>query len=106
MKLRLDFEVACSNLMNSHPVPFLDACLSELLCEEQRIVNQATIEYGATVNSPITVAYATQGRNKFRDIRAIQCYNSKAFGHIALDCPKKHCNYCNKQGHHISFCPI
>ena len=38
MKLRLDFEIACSNLMNHHPVPSLDACLSELLREEQRII--------------------------------------------------------------------
>ena len=38
MKLRPDFEIARSNLMNRHPVPSLDACLSELLREEQRIV--------------------------------------------------------------------
>ena len=38
MKLRPDFEIARSNLMNRHPVPSLDACLSELLLEEQRIV--------------------------------------------------------------------
>jgi len=34
MKLRSDFETARSNLMNRHPVPSLDACLSELLREE------------------------------------------------------------------------
>lgn len=34
MKLRSDFEIACSNLMNRHPVPSLDACLSKLLLEE------------------------------------------------------------------------
>ncbi|XP_031278050.1 uncharacterized protein LOC116136498 [Pistacia vera] len=34
MKLRRDLEIARSNLMNCHPVPSLDACLSELLCEE------------------------------------------------------------------------
>ncbi|XP_068639293.1 uncharacterized protein [Aristolochia californica] len=38
MKLRSDFEIARSNLMKRHPVPSLDACFSELLCEEQRIV--------------------------------------------------------------------
>ena len=38
MKLRPDFEIAHSNLMNRHPVPSLDVCLSELLREEQRIV--------------------------------------------------------------------
>ena len=37
MKLRPDFEIARSNLMNHHLVPSLDACLSELLREEQRI---------------------------------------------------------------------
>ncbi|KAJ0094210.1 hypothetical protein Patl1_16593 [Pistacia atlantica] len=37
MKLRPDFEIARSNLMNRHPVPSLDACLSEHLREEQRI---------------------------------------------------------------------
>ena len=34
MKLRPDFEIARSNMMNRHPVPSLDACLSELLREE------------------------------------------------------------------------
>ncbi|RVW45853.1 uncharacterized protein LOC104880468 [Vitis vinifera] len=34
MKLRPDFEIARSNMMNHHPVPSLDACLSELLREE------------------------------------------------------------------------
>ena len=38
MKLRPNFEIACSNLMNRHPVPSLDACLSELLREVQRII--------------------------------------------------------------------
>ena len=38
MKLRPDFEIAWSNLMNRHPVPSLDVCLNELLREEQRIV--------------------------------------------------------------------
>ena len=38
MKLRPDFEIARSNLMNCHHVPSLDACLSELLREEQRII--------------------------------------------------------------------
>ena len=34
MKLQLDFEIARSNMMNRHPVPSLDACLSEILREE------------------------------------------------------------------------
>jgi hypothetical protein len=36
--LHFDFETACSNLMNHYPVPSLDACLSELLREEQRSI--------------------------------------------------------------------
>lgn len=66
-----DFEVAHSNLMNRHPVPFLDNCLSELLREEKHIVTQVAMEYGATINSPTNVAYATQGKNKGCDMRAV-----------------------------------
>ena len=106
MKLRPDFQTACSNLMNRHPVPSLDACLSELLREEQRIVTQAAMEHRATVSAPVSVAYAAQGRHTGRDMRAVQCFSCKAFGHIARDCPKKFCNYCKKQGHIISACPI
>ena len=58
MKLRSDFEIAHSNLMKLHHVPSLDTCLSELLCEEQRIVSQAAMEHRATVSAPVTVAYA------------------------------------------------
>ena len=39
-------------------------------------------------------------------MRAVQCFSCKAFGHIAWDCHKKFCNYCKKQGHIISACPI
>ncbi|KAF5445816.1 hypothetical protein F2P56_031503 [Juglans regia] len=106
MKLRSDFETARSNLMNHHPVPSLDACLSELLREEQRIVTQAAMEHRANVSAPVSVAYAAQGRNKGRDMRDVQCFSCKSFGHIARDCPKKFCNYCKKQGHIISDCPI
>ncbi|KAJ9678122.1 hypothetical protein PVL29_022883 [Vitis rotundifolia] len=106
MKLQLDFEIARSNLMNRHPVPSLDACLSELLREEQRIVTQATMEHQANVSAPVSVAYAAHGRNKGQDMCAVQCFSCKDFGHIARDCPKKFCNYCKKQGHIISACPI
>ena len=98
MKLRPDFEIARSNLMNRHHVPSLDACLSELLREEQRIVTQAAMEHRAIVSAPVSVAYAAQGRHTGRDIRVVQCFSCKAFGHIAQDCPKKFCNYCKKQG--------
>ncbi|XP_031283759.1 uncharacterized protein LOC116142466 [Pistacia vera] len=37
MKLRLEFEATRSNLMNRNPVPSLDICFGELLCEEQRL---------------------------------------------------------------------
>jgi hypothetical protein len=106
MKLRSDFETARSNLMNRHPVPSLDACLSELLREEQRIITQAAMEHRANVSAPVSVAYATQGRNKGRNMHVVQCFSCKGFGHIARDCPKKFCNYCKKHGHIISACPI
>ncbi|KAJ9703102.1 hypothetical protein PVL29_004745 [Vitis rotundifolia] len=96
MKLRPDFEIARSNLMNRHLVPSLDACLSELLHEEQRIVTQATMEHRANISA----------LNKGRDMRVVQCFSCKDFGHISRDCPKKFCNYCKKQGHLISVCPI
>ena len=71
MKLRPDFEIARSNMMNRHPVPSLDACLSELLREEQRIVTQAAIEHRAIVSAPVSLAYAAQGRHTGRDMRAV-----------------------------------
>ncbi|KAL6332044.1 hypothetical protein AAG906_020403 [Vitis piasezkii] len=55
MKLRPDFEIEQSNLMNRHPVPSLDVCLSELLCEEQRIITQATMEHRANHRGGIRV---------------------------------------------------
>ena len=58
MKLRPDFEIARSNLMNRHPVPSLDAYLSELLREEQRIITQATMEHRPNVSAPVSVVYA------------------------------------------------
>ena len=39
-------------------------------------------------------------------MHVIQCFSCKDFGHIAWDCLKKFCNYCKKQGHIISTCPI
>ena len=77
MKLRPDFEIARSNMMNRHPVPPLDACLSELLREEQRIVTQAAMERRATVSAPVSVAYATQGRHTGRDMCVVQCFSCK-----------------------------
>ena len=93
MKLRSDFEVTHSNLMNRDSVPSLDACLSELRVE-QRIVIQVATEHRANISAPINVAYVAQGRNKGRDMRVVQFYSYKEFGHITKDCPKKFCNYC------------
>jgi hypothetical protein len=59
IKLCSDFEIIHYNMMNCHPVPSLDACLSELLCEEQRIVTQAAMEHRENVSAPVFVAYAT-----------------------------------------------
>ena len=106
MKLRPDFEIAQSNLMNRHPVPSLDACLSELLREEHRIVTQATMEHWVNVSAPVSMAYVAQGKNKGRDMHVVQCFSCKDFGHIVQDCPKKFSNYYKKQGHIISACPI
>ena len=72
MKLRPDFEIERSNMMNCHPVPSLDAYLSELLREEQYIIIQATMEHWANVSAPVSIAYAAQGQNKGRDMQAIQ----------------------------------
>ena len=80
--------------------------MSELLREEQRIVTQAAIEHRATISAPVSLAYAAQGRHTGRDMRVVQCFSCKAFGHIARDCHKKFCNYCKKQGHIISACSI
>ena len=71
MKLRPDFEIAQSNLMNRHPVPSLDACLSEILREEQCIVTQATMEHQANVSEPVSVAYAAHEQNKGQDMRVV-----------------------------------
>ena len=93
-------------MMNRHPVPSQNACLSELLREEQRIVTQAAMEHRATVSAPVSMDYAVQGRHTGRNMRVVQCFSCKPFGHIARDCPKKFCNYCKKQGHISSACPI
>ncbi|XP_027918140.1 uncharacterized protein LOC114177099 [Vigna unguiculata] len=106
MKLRSDFDATRSNLMNRDPVPTLDACLSELLREEQRIKTHTVMEQNMNSSAPVSVAYAAQGKNKPRDMRSVQCYSCKGFGHLAKDCSQKFCNYCKKRGHIISACPI
>nr|GLL46629.1 retrovirus-related Pol polyprotein from transposon TNT 1-94 isoform X1 [Ipomoea trifida] len=107
MKLRGEFEIIRSNLMNRQPVPFLDICVGELLREEQRLSTQAVLEQKAQNSAPIPVAYAAQGRPKGgRDMTKVQCYSCKNFGHIASNCTKKLCNYCKKAGYIIKECSI
>jgi len=48
MKLRFDFEATNCNFMNRNPVPTLDACLSELLCEKQRIATHVAMEHNTS----------------------------------------------------------
>ncbi|KAG6629834.1 hypothetical protein CIPAW_14G112700 [Carya illinoinensis] len=103
MKLRPEFEVTRSNLMNRDPVPSLDVCFGELLREEQCLATQATYQHDKMI--PNVVAYAAHGKGKGRDMRNIQCFSCKEYGHIAAHCARKSCNYCKKPGHIIKDCP-
>ena len=51
------------------------------------------------------VAYAAQGKGKGRDMRNVQCFSCKEYGHIATNCTRKFCNYCKKPRHIIKECP-
>lgn len=53
----------------------------------------------------VTVAYAAQSRGKDRDMRHVQCFYCKQFGHTARSCNTNFCNYYKQQGHIISECP-
>ena len=57
-------------------------------------------------STSILVAYVAHDRPRVRDMSAIQCFCCKGFGHFALKCPKKFCNYCKKDGHIIKECLI
>ncbi|KAJ0099816.1 hypothetical protein Patl1_20691 [Pistacia atlantica] len=103
MKLRPEFEATRSNLMNRNPVPSLDICFGELLREEQRLTTQATYQHDKMISN--AVAYAAQGKGKGRDMRNVQCFSCKEYGHIATNCTWKFCNYCKKPGHIIKECP-
>jgi hypothetical protein len=102
IKLRPEFEVTRSNLMNRDPSPSLDVCFGELLREEQRLLTQATFQQDSNSNP---VAYAAYGKGKGKDMHKVQCFSCKEYGHIAANCAKKSCNYCKKQGHFIKECP-
>ncbi|XP_059442442.1 uncharacterized protein LOC132174783 [Corylus avellana] len=88
--------------MNRDPSPSLDVCFGELLREEQRLLTQATFQHDS---NPNPVAYAAYGKGKGKDMRKVQCFSCKEYGHIAANCAKKSCNYCKKPGHFIKECP-
>ncbi|KAH0657075.1 hypothetical protein KY285_031957 [Solanum tuberosum] len=87
MKLCSDFESVRSNLMNRDLSPSLDVCFRKLLREEQRLVTQNSFKK----ENDVTVAFATQGKGKGRDMSRTQCYSCKEYGHIASNCSKKFC---------------
>jgi hypothetical protein len=68
MKLRPEFEVTRSNLMNWDPSPSLDVCFGELLREEQCLLTQATFQQDS---NPNPVAYAAYGKGKGKDVRKV-----------------------------------
>ena len=83
--------------MNREPVPLLDICVGELLREEKRIITQAVLEQKAQNSTPISVAYAAQGRSKGgRDMSNVQCYSCKGFRHIATTCTKNYATIVRK----------
>lgn len=94
MKLWYEFKDVRSNLMTQIPSPSLDTCLNELLCEEQRLSTQVTLEQQESSSNVLNVAYAAQGKQKGWDMTNIQCY-SWEFGHIATQCQIFFCKYYN-----------
>jgi len=106
MKLRPEFEIVRGALLNRNLVPTLDTCVGELLREEQRLLSQGTISHDAFISEPVPIAYVAQNRGKGRDMRQVQCFTCKQFGHVARNCSIKFCNYCKQKGHFISDCPI
>ncbi|XP_058105435.1 uncharacterized protein LOC131248923 [Magnolia sinica] len=99
MKLRPKFESIRSNLMHRDPSPSLDMCYGALLREEQRLLTQSSLP------QENAVTYAAQGKGRVRDMRTVQCYSCKDYGHIAAHCAKKFCNYYKQKGHIIKECP-
>jgi hypothetical protein len=81
MKLRPEFEVTHSNLMNQDPSPSLDVCFGELLREEQGLLTQATFQQDS---NPNPVAYAAYGKWKGKDMRKVQCFSYKKYCHIGV----------------------
>ncbi|KAJ4702831.1 Retrovirus-related Pol polyprotein from transposon TNT 1-94 [Melia azedarach] len=104
MKLCYEYEAARSNLMNRDPSPSLDVCFQELLREEQRFATQTIFQQDKMHDNAIAYA-ALHGKNKGRDMRHVQCFSCKEYGHIVVNCAKKYCNCCKKSGHIIKECP-
>lgn len=96
MKLCPEFEVVRGALLNRNPIPSLDTCVGELLKEEQRLITQGVMSHEAVISEPMTVAYIAQSRGKGRDMRQVQYFSCKQFGHISRSCVKKFCNYCKR----------
>ncbi|XP_050877608.1 uncharacterized protein LOC127081390 [Lathyrus oleraceus] len=88
MKLRSEFEVVRGALLNRNHVPSLDTCVGELLREEQRLITQGVMSHDAVSSKPVAIAYAAQSRGKGCDMRQVQCFSCKQFGHIARSCSK------------------
>ncbi|KAJ0091548.1 hypothetical protein Patl1_13162 [Pistacia atlantica] len=103
MKLQPEFETTLSNLMNHNPAPSLDVCFGELLRKEQRLTTHATYHHNKMISN--VVAYAAQGKGKGRNMRKVQCFSCKEYGHIATNYTHKSCNYCKKPEHIIKECP-
>ncbi|KAG6738849.1 hypothetical protein POTOM_058472 [Populus tomentosa] len=57
--------------------------ISTKKCMKQCIVTQAVMEHQTNVSTPVFVAYATQRRNKGRDMCVVRCFSCKAFDYIA-----------------------
>ncbi|XP_057976400.1 uncharacterized protein LOC131163715 isoform X2 [Malania oleifera] len=106
MKLKPDFESIRASLVNRDPVLTLEACLSELLYEEQRLNTQNIMEQSRVASNTVSVAYVAHGKGKGLAMSTTQCYSCKKYCHIAPNCPQKFCNYCKQPGHIIRDCNI
>lgn len=78
MNLHPKFEVTHSNLMNLNPSTYLDVCFQELLCKEQHLLTQATLEQDSDLNLVSYVAYDREKGN----LHKVQYFNCKEYGHI------------------------
>lgn len=120
MKPRPEFENVRSNLVSRIPSPPLATCLNELLCEEQRQLNQVALKQSSP-GGPLQVAYATtdkfpqtdgsrevdyaaRGRTPGRDMTRVQCYSYQKYGHYATQCKQKFCSYCKRAGYILTEC--